>query len=567
MAILLNVLMIATAGLIAYWWANQGFLSAFFHFLSVVAAGAVAFAFWETIAINVLIRGGGFDEYAWGTALLSVFIVSLFVFRLLFDRLVPANLNLPTWVNLTVGGVFGAAAGILTVGMLMIGGGFLQSANELAGYRGVVRDSQFGGRPGQTSSLYPPMHEWTANFYTALSNGAFSPPFSRSSLRRDYPDLANVAMSLHRDSAYGGEAKTSIVPSSVTVEEIVRADDATAGKGGPRGVYTVKVTFDRAAFDRGEMLILSASQVRLLGVLPNGRGIAIHPLTWTQKTRDRGILDLAFDDVTAYATSDPGNERPTLLFHFPIGELGGATPEAIQIKGVRFPLPSPIRPITQGDWMIAKATLGGAAVGPGVVTFDVSAPFAEDGEILINNNISPLTLSKNMVTGMDFTEDGFLTAGRAEFSKATPFNPGRLLRIKGIVETPGTRLVKVNVSRGQSSIDLFNDTNDFRRQAGDGAAPMLVDSAGGTYTAIGYIWIKPDKVELKIEPTKGIRTVADVPSLPSAGTHELWLLFRVTEGVNLVGLRLGDKITVSNFDVKVGDPEPDQNKGSLGLPN
>ncbi len=567
MAILFNILIVAAAGLIAYWWANQGFLSALFHFLCVAAAGAIAFAFWEVITVKYLLRGGGFDEYAWGTSLLVVFLVSLFVLRLVFDRVVPDNLNLPTWMNYGFGGIFGAAAGILTVGIVMIGGGFMQSTAEMVGYRGVVRDAQFAGQPGSTGTLYPPMHEWTAGFYTALSDGALAPTFSRASLRRSYPDLADMAMSLHRDAAYGGEGKTSITDDAVDVQEIARIDDAPLGKNAARGAYTVKVEISRAGYDRGEQLVLSASQVRLIGVTPGGKAVAVHPTMWTQETEKSGIVDLAFDDVTNYATSAPGRETTTLLFHFPAAPLANATPEFIQIKGLRFRLPAPVKALSQAEWMIAKATLGGAAAGATAVTFDPNAPFIEDGEILINNNISPLNLSKNMISGMDVTDDGYLASGRSEFDKSTPFNPGRLLRIKGIVQIPGTRLVKVNVSRGKSTIDLFNDTNDFRRRAGEGAAPMLIDSAGRTYTSIGYFWIKPDKVEIKIEPTKGIKTVADIPSLPSAGTHELFLLFRVTEGVNVIGFKLGDKITVANCDLKIGDPEPTGERGQLGVPS
>lgn len=569
MAILFNIIIVAAAGLIAYWWANQGFLSALFHFLCVAAAGAIAFAFWEVITVKYLLRGGGFDEYAWGTSLLAVFLASLFVLRLAFDRVVPDNLNLPTWMNYTFGGIFGGAAGILTVGIVMIGGGFMQSTAEMVGYRGVVRDAQFAGQPGSTGTLYPPMHEWTASFYTTLSNGALAPTFSRTSLHRSYPDLADMAMSLHRDAAYGGEAKTSITDDAVDVQEIARIDEVSLGKNSPRGAYTVKVAINRSGYDRGEQLVLSASQVRLIGVNEAGKAVAVHPTMWTQETEKSGVVDLAFDDVTNYATSAPGRETTTLLLHFPAAPLAGATPEFIQIKGLRFRLPGEPKKLSQAEWMIAKATLGGAAADTGgtAVAFDPNAPFIEDGEILINNNISPLNLSKNMVSGMDVTDDGFLASGRSEFDKSTPFNPGRLLRIKGIVQIPGTRLVKVNVSRGKSTIDIFNDTNTFRQQAGEGAAPMLVDSKGRTYTAIGYFWIKPDKVEIKIEPTKGIRTVADVPSLPSAGTHELYLLFRVTEGVNIIGFKLGDKVTVANCDLKIGDPEPSGQRGSLTVPS
>ena len=45
-----NILVIGFILLIAYWWANQGLLSAILHLVCVFAAGVLAFATWEPIA-------------------------------------------------------------------------------------------------------------------------------------------------------------------------------------------------------------------------------------------------------------------------------------------------------------------------------------------------------------------------------------------------------------------------------------------------------------------------------------------------------------------------------------
>ena len=205
MTIILNIVLVAVAGLIAYWWANQGFFSALLHFICVVAAGAIALALWEPVTVNFLLRGGWFDNYAWGVSLLGIFAVSLFVLRVIFDKLVPDNLNLPTWANYTFGTLFGAGAGVITVGICMLGAGFMQSSVDIVGFRGMARDSATQGQPGSTGQLYPPMHAWTADFYTALSGGALAPTFTNASLKRNYPDLGNMAASLQRDSAWDGE--------------------------------------------------------------------------------------------------------------------------------------------------------------------------------------------------------------------------------------------------------------------------------------------------------------------------------------------------------------------------
>jgi hypothetical protein len=44
---ILNIIVIAFAALIAYWWATQGLFSAVLHLVCVTAAGVLAFATWD----------------------------------------------------------------------------------------------------------------------------------------------------------------------------------------------------------------------------------------------------------------------------------------------------------------------------------------------------------------------------------------------------------------------------------------------------------------------------------------------------------------------------------------
>ena len=64
-------MLIGMTALIAYWWATQGLLSAILHLVCVVAAGTLAFAFWEPLTAKIM-NGGTFDNYAWGVSLIGV---------------------------------------------------------------------------------------------------------------------------------------------------------------------------------------------------------------------------------------------------------------------------------------------------------------------------------------------------------------------------------------------------------------------------------------------------------------------------------------------------------------
>ena len=115
MITILNITVIAMVLLIAYWWATQGAFSAIIHLLCVIVAGALALAFWEPLTMGLLLRGTDFDVYAWGVSLVGIFVVALLGLRLLTNKLLPANVNLPRWANLALGFPVGAVEGVKTL--------------------------------------------------------------------------------------------------------------------------------------------------------------------------------------------------------------------------------------------------------------------------------------------------------------------------------------------------------------------------------------------------------------------------------------------------------------------
>ncbi len=151
MSAIFNLIVAALVLLIAYWWANQGVFSSILHFVCVACAGAMALALWEPVTVNVLLSGGGFDDYAWGLSLGGMFVVFLFLFRVVADKLAPSNLEFPQWANYSVGGAFGLLSGMLTMGITLISAGFIQSTTELGGFIGYARDQQASGARARNS--------------------------------------------------------------------------------------------------------------------------------------------------------------------------------------------------------------------------------------------------------------------------------------------------------------------------------------------------------------------------------------------------------------------------------
>src|SRR5690606_14171479 len=102
-------------------------------------------------------------------------------------------------------------------------------------------------QPVKLNVLYPPLHEWTEEFYAFVSDGALSPMFSPVSMRNAYPELANQAISLHRDSYSDGGGKTSVSPGAVRVEGFVECDECQIDGVRGKGFYGVLLQFDKSA--------------------------------------------------------------------------------------------------------------------------------------------------------------------------------------------------------------------------------------------------------------------------------------------------------------------------------
>lgn len=552
MFVAFNLIIIALVALIAYWWVNQGLFSAILHFVCVVVAGAIAFAVWEPLAVMMLDKEI-LVNYAWGIALLGPFALSLFLCRLACDKLVPDNLNFPQWMHYVFGGVFGVGSGILTMGMVLIGGGFLQSAKDVMGYEGTVRTMNMRGQPDPTNqTLWVPMHLITEQFYATLSAGALSPEFG-ASLQTAYPGLTDMAYGLQRDSFANGKARTSIQPKGVTVNRLFYSGNYKNPTGAP-GAWIVETEFGMPGTDSGGIFSISASQVRLIERVPASESRPARyafPVEFSQPADSgTGMNIYPFDDITSYASNVPGQQSTRIFFAFPASDLGGQnTPPAyIQVKGLRIALNPPADAQDYDDRDIRLIMRGtDAKLATDVPLTDPNRKMIRARDLVSDYTVNPANGAVGELGNMEHSEN-YLTFGKDNFVKGGK-PPSNANRVKGIYAAEGTAVLRLNISRGDSSIDVWNTRSDFRKQAGEEASLLLVDSEGATYAPVGYIWIQTDGVEIYL-PKEGIQTIKDFPFQPSSGTHELFAIYRVTIGRKIVSVRLGT-VVLANADFNV----------------
>lgn len=546
MIVFLNILIVGIALLIAYWWANQGAFSAFLHLACVVAAMAMSFALWEVVAARLFATG--LQDYALGISLLGLFAVFLFIFRLAADRLVPANLNFRPGVNYLAGGLFGGLAGVATVGMVLLGAGYMQGTTDLLGYGGWQRSTQSPGRPAAWAGqpLWVPAHEWVAAGFGHLSSTSLAPEFASVSLRNRRPHIDRESFGELRDS-FQGRSKVGIDPAQVTLLGAISSSRAPLPQklGGTQAVLAVGVKFDKGAFDKGERFTLSPSQVRLIAdTPPRTTAPTVHPFAWTADVRGGVRGAFPFDDKNFHATNVPGQQSVTVWLLFKESELRGYKARFISIKGVRFRLPAVNE--VQPTEVIARV-LGSEAMKP--PQFDPRLPTLAGNTVRIHRGIDPVQASYNELQGMKET-DRWLTEGRATFPSASRRRISRDLVLQGIFEPEGTRVIRLDVSRNRSQLNIWDSLE--RRQVGDGVPVTLVDEVGQTYAPIGFLWVRntDGQVEILVDPVRGVPRLAEIPAMSASGNDELYLIYRVTIGSTVKAVRLGE-VQVANADLAV----------------
>ena len=517
---ILNIVVLVFVLLIGYWWANQGLFSAVIHLLCVIVAGAIALAFWEPIGIGLFMKSAWFVSYAMGVALVGTFVVTLFVLRLASNLLIPGNLEVPRWANLSFGYPVGLFAGVLTMGITVIGLGMLQSQRTMLGFVGQGRSGS--GAITTLSSLWLPVHQLTAEFYGQMSVGALS---SSKPLRHYNPDVHLQAASLVRDSYRNGRGQVAMRPSDASIEGAWVCPDKCV----------IKVRFGRGARDFGsQQLTLSAAQVRLISNAKDTERPAVaFPARWRQEMSDGGGRVFSFDDVSHYVTTIPGRESSDVLFEFPWRE--GLVPRFLQIKNARLSVQfNQIQSIPS-----CNAIMRGRGSGPSITVANFAGvprlPISRNpsGAISLTSSTSPVSTSTNAARRIKHI-DNKLSDGMAIFSRERT-NVSSALRIDSFYEPDGTRVVQVDISRGSPG-SIFGAA---AQQAAEGSVPMLVDSTGHTYTAVGYVHERIRDIEIRIEPATGL-SAAQIPHLPSSGDQKLRVIFYVSENTQIIGLQYGD---------------------------
>src|SRR5687768_16633554 len=113
---ILNLLIIIIVGLVAYWHYLQGFFSAALSAVIAIVAAVVALAFHEQV--GQMFNQGKFNTQAHGLVLVCLFAATYLVLRILFDKLVPGNVQFPVALDKAGSIACGIIAGLCGGGIV-----------------------------------------------------------------------------------------------------------------------------------------------------------------------------------------------------------------------------------------------------------------------------------------------------------------------------------------------------------------------------------------------------------------------------------------------------------------
>ena len=535
MFIIFNIAIVGLVLLIAYWWSNEGLFSAVLHMVCVITAGAFALALWEPLTMWIM-SGGSFDNYAWGFSLVGVFAITLLALRVASDKIAPANIQFPSWANLTFGGAAGFVSGVLSVGICLIGAGYVQSTNHIMDYRGTAR-AEAGKEIEKVNAPWLDVTYLTSAFYSKLSVGTLHPDlFGGMPLQQFNPRMDEQA-TLLRDTVQEGNGQISIMRRDAEVLTFAKSEN---------GLAIVQVKFAPSARDFNKQLVLAKSQVRLVDEVRNGNEPKVYfPDSWKQKVQNATTKDFSeelfvFDGISSYATSIPGQSEIMLTFVFDTRNAR-LNPKFIQIRGTRFELTKTIE-LTSAD---AVVFLTNDDSENQIVDRDV---FGNDIQDLVKNTSKlPLRTSVNSLQGsLQVNDLDYLTHGRLIGGNKS--NTSRGKTVKGIAAFEGTGIVQLDASPGKAAAfeDLYKTESN--------ASIILVDSQDREYKPFGYYIIQGKKIDMILTPDEPIQSMHGIENFVSKvrpGKDIVFkLLFMVTADVDIREFRIGD-ITIGRCDVEV----------------
>ena len=577
---LLNAVVALSFVLVTLFWGmrgkGRGMFSSLVTLACVVCAGAVAFAAWEPLATNVFL--GLSEGMAWGLALLAPFLVSVVVFRLLAETLVPRDIKVGDIGNFVGGAAFGAGTATISIGIIVISIGFFRFGPSMLGYEAIDDDS---GSPVYANKLWVPVDRFTAAFYESLSLGSFATATPLAARAPDVHVQSAMSREVYADS--DNTARNGIQPDQFRVLGRYRVGPRSAQEQigsssqkvftpdgeavlGSATVEGVVVEFASGAGESKGQIVVGPGQVRLVCEDGDGRGHAVHPFAIIAEPEAgaAGIRRFPVDTAGLFIPSVGAGSAKAFGFEFLVPD--GWTPTDVLVKNARAELdgdlaePSLVYGDTaERDRAIASAEVFsslGASVGGAVIgDLDTSGSRAVQAgqrgrfEIIAVDARLPQgwVLNRTTGTGGLDTRESNIVRGEGQFpiEQLTGRGIDANLRVSQFDSRRDTSVVRVELAT-DGAMSLLGRAVE---RAESVLPPLLIDSQNRRYEAIGFIYSDGKTVSIRYTPDRPIRGLSELPERLSASKRDqtAYLLFQPTDGVTITAFVIGSK-QVASFE-------------------
>lgn len=599
-----NLAVVGAVILIFFLWVTRGFFNNLMHMLATVIAGAVAFGLWEPTAQLILgfTPESGFltlfEGVAYGAGLLLPFAATLAALRAAGDQLVRNNVTTPDMADYIGGGLCAAVSSVVTVGIAVIAIGFFRVDSSFAGYNPIAYGQEGAARGSviRGSGLWVPVDRIAAGLYGHASTTSLRTGTPLALYRPDI-ELAGYAS---RTSIGGGKGRNVVRPEDVDLISTYYVGPAEGAPASDLLTYTVQgsrqvqpyadvegepitagrlfgavVRFGAGAKESSGNVIVGAGQVSLL--LHNEdrtEARSVHPVAVISQARAEDAELYArfrFDAEDVFIPSVGGAAESNMAFEFVVPR--GFTPVAVTVKNARLPVsdapgqPAVYQTAAARDAAVRTGAVVGAAGQIEEIdrsqterlsannTAEVSSTVGFGGTsatIALSNQLG-FAFQTRVKRGLNINEDNQITDGEAKLAPEDTENQrglDRSLLVDGFATTPDTTLVQVDVGQDSTASLLGRVGASVDRVV----PPLLIDSAGIAYEAIGYIYRDGTIVEVRFTPGSTIGSLTELPSLSSARTDQsMRLLFRVSKGVAITDFALGNKAVVTIDPPAVAD--------------
>ena len=522
-----NILIVALVALIAYWWSSQGFLSGLLHMVCVICAGAIALAVWEPLIYDVASTGTWWDQLLPGILLLMTFAIVLTIMRMVTDRLAPENVTIPQLMDVLGGAATGAVSGIITVGLLVIGTGYIQRPLDFMNYRGWARlETGVVGEP--TTPLWVPVDTMTTALYESLSLTTLHPDISGRPLAKWNPQI-NRQASLLRDTGHTEKRRTGQMmqpAGTVTMDPPLMWDP-----GDQDGYYlTIPISFTRNGLDFERSLLLSSAQVRLVGETSLGKTETFHPVAWRQAVdKDDTTGFYRFDSPSRYAASVNGLNEANLKLIFALPDDFQA--RFLQVRNLRLMMPETNIATGELDYFL-RSGADGTGIEDG---WGGNITSLVDSRARFHRSIRPTIDDFSGSFEIDRESKKLAKANFAKVKKSRKSTRGAT-SVTGYL-SPGDNAVvlKIEVGPGTGASILA-----VARELGGDGNITLVDAENRPYEPVGYEMVSDRGATISFNQT--IQRLSDIRARPRVGTEDqLYLIFVVPTDIRPVELMMDDQ--------------------------